>query len=205
MRSRCQEDFLKAQKKPYRRGSYRVVHRRRRRPSEQASATTTDVSTLASDLDQSSSIGFETAEVDGDDNDVDDGDENTASNSGKMKSEQSEVDVLENIHFFNQSIDNLNDHLLMGAISKSAITMINEAAKRMKEFLQKLNGSGSKQDSDHDQDWVDDTSDKNGRDPKTQYDISVNMCQNDANRLMQNGHIFFNDGKLCFSTRKKKK
>lgn len=205
MRSRCQEEFLKKheEKRPYRKPSYRVQRGRRRRRDDQPSATTTDVSTLASDLENNSSIGFETAEFNADDDD-DNIDDTHAENATMLKTEQShsEVDVLENIHFLNQSIDNLNDHLLMGEISVSAIAMINEATKRLKKLQQKLNGDSMDGTQDTEQDWMD-SPDRNGQQAKAQYDISVNMCQNDANRLMQNGHMFFDSGKLCFSTRKK--
>lgn len=200
MRGRCQEEFLENRKPSHRKRQR--VQRKCRQSSVRASTTTTDVSTFASDVDQNSSIEFEAAEFD----DFDDHDNDKTEPIKSEQASHSEVDVLENIHFLNQSIDKLNDQV--GQISSSAVAMIDTAVKRLTTLQRKLNGDSAnkqkKNDADDgDRDWVD-ISDRNRQETNTRYDISVNMCQHDANRLMQNGHIFFNDGKLCFSTRKKK-
>lgn len=193
IRAMCQEDLKPAQKKPYRK--HERSQRKRRRRTQQASASTTDASLIASDLDQSSSVSFEPANFDDDNESHQD-----PTNNQQVKSEpsHSEMDVLEEIHFLNQSIENLSNHMQSGDLSTTAITMITDAAKRLKQLERKINADKS-EDRD-DGDWMNTTETDEAN---VQYDIAVNLGQNDANRLMQSGHIFFNGGKLCFSTRKK--
>lgn len=194
----CQEDLKPAQKKPYRKHE-RSQRKRRRRP-QLASASTTDASLIASDLDQNSSVSFEPANFDHDDDDNDNHQERTNDHPVKSEQSHSEMDILEEIHFLNQSIENLSNHVQSGDLSTTAITMITDAAKRLKQLEQKING-GKGEDRDNDG-WMNAT-EAESDERNMQYDITVNLGQTDANRLMQSGHIFFNGGKLCFSTRKK--
>lgn len=207
IRSMHEDDLKPAQKKPYKRVySQRPQRKRRRRTpltSTAQSVTTTDASLMASDLDQSSNVSFEPAPFDDDDDDGHVDDEHS------IKPERSsEVDILEDIHFLNQSIDNLSEHLEMAELSASAMKMISDAAQRLRKIEEKVNGCGGSSGcaarepcTSAVDDWMKDGD--GAPDAGDKYDIGVNLCQTDANRLMQSGHIFFNSGKLCFSTRKK--
>lgn len=206
-----EDDLRPAQKRPCKKSLQHINRKRRRRaeqPSTVQSATTTDASLMASDLDHSSNVSFEPASFDDEHHDHDDDDDDNHPIKPERGTEPSEVDILEDIHFLNQSIDNLKDHLQMAELSASAMKMIREATKRLVKIEQMINGSGGStsgaggREQPATDDWMT-TAATSTADANDKYDIGVNLCQTDANRLMQSGHIFFNGGKLCFSTRKK--